>query len=242
MPINFIFPKTILVSEQEIDTRLFSENWKISTVSLAEKIVRKYISADKKRFIVAIGGPSGSSKSTTATLLKQIINEQTNYNVLQISLDGYHFSQKYLEEHYDIKNKPLVEHKGRYDSFDVVSLRRDLSTFSKVETLAFPYYSRKIHNPIQNAVSCDQNKTILIIEGLWILYNEKPWSELEIFFDYKIFFQTLPEFRKKNTIERHMRGGRSFENSVAFYEKSDLENDNLITRKIVPYDIIFSVE
>lgn len=132
----------------------------------------------------------------------------------------------------------MSKHKGRYDSFDIDHLKKDLENFRSGAELSFPLYSRKIHNPISNSILCSSKKTIIILEGLWLLYNEKPWNDLLSFYDFRMFIHAPDEVRKINTINRHINGHEhSAEEAEKFYNDSDLMNartllDNLSARDL----------
>jgi len=236
---SFVFPEEITISEQKFNIESFSNSWKSSILTLAERILNEYKKKGEGRFLVAIGGPSGTGKSTISTLLAEIINAQTESEALHVSLDGYHFEQNYLSNHEDIEGIKLAEHKGRYDSYNTEKLERDLISFSNVVSLSFPEYSRKEHNPIENAIECTTDRTILLLEGLWLLHNEEPWNRMTKYYDFTVFFNSKQEFREKNTITRHVHGGRSQEESRLFYNKSDKLNDIKIMKNIIPHDLDF---
>ena len=123
-------PKEITVTDQTIDISSFSEQWKENVFKLAEKILVEYKASNKSRFIVAIGGASGSSKSTTAVVLEYLLNSmKPELLTLNVGQDGYHYRQNYLEENLDSNGEQLAEHKGRYDSFEIDELTKEKCAF-----------------------------------------------------------------------------------------------------------------
>lgn len=234
-------PKEITVTDQVIDISSFSEQWKDNVIKLAEKILNEYKASNKSRFIVAIGGASGSSKSTTAVVLEHILNNmKPDLLTLNVGQDGYHYKQDCLEKNLDSNKEPLANHKGRFDSFDTDLMRRDLEMFIAGNKVNFPVYSRKIHNPIDNALTCSEDTALLLFEGLWLLYDEKPWNEILNLYDLTIFFHAPADTRKSNTLTRHIRGKEhSLELASSFYEKSDAKNAELILAKISDHDLDF---
>lgn len=235
------FPEKISVTDQILDISSFPVEWKSKIADLGKLIFVTYKKSNQKRFIVAFAGPSGSGKSTNAAVIEHFLNkQQSNVRIVSVSLDGYHYDKKYLEETLDASGEPLIKHKGREDSFDVVSLTNDLNSFRNGKEVVFPLYSRKIHNPIARGVTCKEGEPVLLIlEGLWLLYDKKPWNELLSLYDFKIFFHAPDEVLKQNTIARHIRGERSSAESESFYEQSDAVNKKLIQENIVQHDTDF---
>jgi hypothetical protein len=235
------FPDTVNVTEQVILTKDFSSEWKDNVAELARHILGEYKKEGKERFIVALGGPSGSSKSTTSAVLQEIIEAfQSKVPVIVVGQDGYHFAQEYLLKTCDENNEPLAKHKGRYDSFDCMAIKKDLESFVKGVKVSFPLYSRKIHDPIANAILCKDGPCLMIFEGLWVLYNEKPWNELLSLYDYSIFIHAPADVRKLNTITRHVRGNEhSLTDAENFYNRSDAKNAELIDANISHHDYDF---
>lgn len=235
------FPQEIVSTDLVTITQNFSSKWKEDVVSLAERILVEYKKSGKERFVVVLGGPSGSSKSTTAAVLEILLNK-VQLNVLTVILgqDGYHFQQEYLLKTFDENNESLASHKGGYDSFDIVNMRKDVNAFIQGKIVKFPTYSRKIHNPIEEAIIVKEGPHILIFEGLWLLYNKQPWNELLSLYDFTVFIHTPLDIQKKNTMSRHIQGKEhGKEEAEIFYEESDRKNGELLTSNIAPHSFDF---
>lgn len=117
-------------------------------------------------------------------------------------------------------------------------MRRDLGSFVAGEDVSFTRYSREIHNPIPDSVKCNEEKIILIFEGLWLMYDQVPWNEISDFYDLTIFMHADSEMRRGNTVTRHIRGNEhSSEDAEKFYQNSDAKNAELILAHIVRHDI-----
>lgn len=230
-------PDTVTVTGQEIDTTGFSDQWRQRVSELTATINTAYQDAAKSRYIVAIAGPSGTSKSTTAAVLHHTLNANTGLQVLHVNLDAYHYPRSVLRETLDRNAEPLLIHKGRFDTYDTPSLQRDLALFSAGMNVIFPEYSRVLHDPVANQIECSTGNTILILEGLWLLFDAPPWRDIaEFYYDLTFYFHAPEQFQKHNTIARHERGGRTHEDSVRHYRESDAWNAKLITQHVIPHD------
>ena len=89
------FPETVTVTDQTIDVSGFSPEWKEKVIVLGKQISSKYHESGKRRYIVAFGGASGSSKSTTTKVLESVLRS-SGIPAVAVSQDGYHFPQEYL--------------------------------------------------------------------------------------------------------------------------------------------------
>lgn len=230
-------PPTVTVTDQTVNTTGFSEQWHQQVCELAEELAKLNREAETGRTIVAIGGASGSSKSTTAAVLQHLLTPALSATVVHVTLDGYHYPRSVLREQRDICGDPLLLHKGRFDTYDTPALQRDLALFSAGRELAFPTYSRGTHDPVPEAIPCATGNAVLILEGLWLLFDATPWREIaNFYYDRTIFFDAPAATRAENTITRHARGGRARADSERYYEENDAKNAELIRQHVIPHD------
>lgn len=235
------FPEEVTVTDQVIDVSGFSDAWRKDVRELAARIADAYRGSGQERFITAIGGASGSSKSTTTQVLRRLLTAH-GLPAAAVGQDGYHFPQTHLRSKLDSRGEPLSAHKGRFDSYDVPSLKRDLERFKSGEPLSFPEYSRKAHDPIAEAIPV-AGPALLLIEGLWLLYDAPPWSEMLSLYDLKVFFRAEPPVRMRNTVARHVRGNeRALEDAERFYEESDRPNGEMLLAHVAPHDLDVSID
>jgi pantothenate kinase len=233
------FPEIVDVTDQLIDVSGFSSDWKEKVADLGDLIASKYRESGKERYLVAFGGASGTSKSTTAKVLESILRS-SGIPAATAGQDGYHFPQEYLLRTLDSEGRPLAEHKGRYDSFDVAAIKTNLERFVEGKNAAFPEYSRKTHNPLPDAIPIS-GPSLLLFEGLWLLYDRAPWNALLTLYDITVFFRADDATRKRNTIARRVRGHKSsLSEANLFYENSDAKNAELILGSIAKHDLDLS--
>lgn len=107
--------------------------------------------------------------------------------------------------------------------------------------MSLPVYSRKIHDPIENAVVIKkQEPTLLLVEGLWVLYERSGWNKVGELLDFSIFVDAENERVRQGVLERHIRGGRTSEDAEQYYEENEAKNFNLVmltksrANKIIP--------
>jgi pantothenate kinase len=222
------FPASLQVTEQRIDLSALSDRQKAFYLNLFSDVVALYESRHKPRFVLGIAGPTGAGKSVVAVLLKELSQQAAlPFAVEAITMDAYHFPNQYLLSHFS-DGQPLKMVKGRFDTYDSAALAADLRDFSAGKTVSFPAYSRKLHDPVQNARTVDAPNVLLIIEGLWLLYDKAGWEIVRPLFDYSIFIAADPARARQPVLNRHIMGGRTLQDAERHYETVDAKNSALV--------------
>jgi len=160
------------------------------------------------RLIVFLAAPPAAGKSTLCCYLEKLSREYPDITPVQCAgLDGFHYPQAFLSSHSVYRNGmivPLSTIKGAPESFDVKELARKIDEARTGDTY-FPVYDRRLHEPVENALEISEK--ILIIEGNWLLLDEKPWNALAC--DYSIFLASGGEENLERIVQRKMMGGYS---------------------------------
>lgn len=240
-PLNISFPNKLNVTDQEIDISSISNAQKEFYVNLFKEIVRVYQSRKKPRVIVGIAGPAGSGKSVLMAIFNEISKQRPlSFRFETIGIDAFHYLNDFLLKQTDA-GEPLKNHKGRFDTYDVQKLTETLAHFSLGHSVSLPVYSRKTHDPIENAVSIKGGEpALLVVEGLWLLYDKGDWEKVGKILDFSIFVEANKDRVKQGVLERHVRGGRTPEDAEGYYEANEAVNFDLIMKtknkadKIIP--------
>ena len=239
------FPATLLVTEQTIDISGFSQRQKSFYLGLFWELVAFYNFRSQPRVVIGIVGPTGSGKSVVAILFKELAKQaRLNFAFDCITIDAYHYPNRFLNSRFS-GGEPLKKVKGRFDTYDVKALVSDLHAFAAGEKAAFPTYSRKLHDPVADGVRIEEKKALLIVEGLWLLYDQAGWEAIGPLLDYSLFIESAKERTREPVIRRHMNGGRSLEDAARHYELVDGRNSDLVLatkhradRVIPPYYLV----
>ena len=225
---ELVVPPTLLVTEQIIDISGFSATQKAFYLDLFWQIVRRYQQANRPRFVVGFTGPTGAGKSVVAVLFQEFARQaRLPFGFDSITIDAYHYPNDFLNAHFS-GGLPLKQVKGRFDTYDVGALAKDLDTFAGGGPVAFPAYSRKLHNPVPHAVQIDAGPALLILEGLWLQYDRSGWEAIGPRLDYRFFIEADQERTRQAVIKRHMTGGRSLADATRHYEQVDGKNSELV--------------
>lgn len=225
--IKLNFPASLTVTEQAIDISGFTGRQKGFYLDLFRETVGIYNAAKKSRIVIGIAGPTGAGKSVVAVLLKELAKQAgLPFAFEVITIDAYHFPNRFLLSHF-ADGVPLKQVKGRFDTYDVAALARDLSGFAAGENVAFPAYSRKLHDPVQNRILIKSSATLLVVEGLWLLSDLGDWGQVRPLLDFCYFIDSDKERTRPAVLQRHITGGRSLEDASRHYEEVDGRNSDL---------------
>ncbi len=242
---ELIFPASLQVTEQTIDISGLTPRQQDYYRDLFWELVAVYGRAQKLRVIIGFAGPTGAGKSVVTNLFKEFARQaHLPFAFEVITIDAYHFPNQYLLSHYSA-GQPLKQVKGRFDTYDVATLVRDLKAFAAGATVAFPEYSRKLHDPVPDRLSVVAPAALLLVEGLWLLADQGGWAEVRPRLDFCYFIESDTERTREAVIRRHMTGGRTREDAARHYEAVDGRNSDLVRqtrlkadKTIPPYYLI----
>jgi pantothenate kinase len=222
------FPAILQVTEQPVDISAFSKGQKDFYLNLFCEVVETYRAKNKFRAMIGIAGPTGAGKSVMAVLLKEIARQAgIPFGWESVTIDAYHYPNQFLLSHFS-GGEPLKQVKGRFDTYDVPALVRDLKAFAAGENVLFPVYSRKLHDPVKNGIGVMIKNVLLIVEGLWLLYDQSGWEAIGPLLDFTFFIEADKAKTQAPVIRRHMTGGRTFEDAARYYERVDGRNSDLV--------------
>ena len=193
-----------------------------------------------RRMIVLLAAPPGAGKSTLAAFLEQLSRSDPTLTPLQaLGMDGFHFHQDYILSHTvlcDGTEIPMRQIKGTPGSFDVKKLRLALAD-AQSENLLWPYYDRRLHDVVEDAVPVSAD--ILLIEGNWLLLDRPEWNDLPA--DHRIFIDAEEYLLRDRLISRKMRGGFSYEESANHYLRVDGPNIRLCRENHLTPDLFLTM-
>ena len=224
------FPKSVIVTDQPVDCTHMSKPKQAFVIEFTKNILDEFARSGAKRKIYGIVGPSGSGKTFLSILAKEIGHDINRHvDIAPVSIDAFHFSNQFLSST-KVGGKVLKDVKGRYDTYDIPALVKLLEEFRRGGAVRFPEYSRKTHEPIQDAIAVNDRPTILLLEGLWLLYDKAGWAEVNPLLDSTFYIDDVAEESRSYTLLRHMFGGKSDVEANRYYEESDAKNRDLVVQ------------
>ena len=189
-----------------------------------------------RRIVVFVAAPAGCGKSTLVSFLEQLARDHGITGVQALGMDGFHYPQAYLNNHEAVLDGSVVrlaDIKGHPLTFDVKKLQKTLASIQR-EDGTWPYYSRKIHDPIEDAIPV--TGSIILLEGNYLLYEEEPWNDLSTFCDASLFLRMEEDVLIKRIIERKVQTGRSIDEATRTVYASDVRNIRLVLNHRKPAD------
>jgi pantothenate kinase len=197
-----------------------------------------------RRILVMLAAPPGAGKSTLLSFLKELSLQDADLSPIQtIGMDGFHRRQEYLLSHKverDGQQIPMVNIKGAPVTFDLEKLRESIQKVASGAVCGWPMYDRMLHNPIENAVTVDQN--IVLLEGNYLLLDEDGWRDLAACADYTIAIRADERFLRERLIRRRMKTGVAEEAAVRFVDFSDMPNVRLCLEKTKKADLCLQID
>ncbi|TGD21775.1 type I pantothenate kinase [Companilactobacillus suantsaicola] len=150
------------------------------------KLKNEFLNNETRKvpFIIGVSGSVAVGKSTTARLLKIMLERAyPQYKVSQMTTDGFLYPSKVLKE------RNLMGKKGFPETYDMQKL---LDFLGEVKTkggkIKYPLYSHNIYDIIPGKYEELDNPDILIVEGINVLqlpHNEQIY--VSDFFDFSIY-------------------------------------------------------
>jgi type I pantothenate kinase len=161
----------------------------------------------KTPFIIGIAGSVAVGKSTTARVLKELLQRwPSSPKVDLVTTDGFLLPNEVL------RRENLMDRKGFPDSYDVGALLRFLSGIkSGQRNVRAPLYSHLTYDVLAGEFVTIDRPDILIFEGINVLQTRelpkdgKAVPFVSDFFDFSIYIDAEEELIHKWYIDRFMR-------------------------------------
>jgi pantothenate kinase len=200
-------------------------------------------SQSSPRLVIAIAGPPGSGKTTSATHIAAIINKQLGSDngtpAMVVSMDGFHYSRSTLDtfpnrtEAYVRRGAPWT-----FDSEKVLALVRQCHRTDG--PILAPSFDHALKDPVEDSITILPNTQIVILEGNYLLVNEGDWAQIGPLVDERWFVSVDLEDARRRVAERHVRSGIEPDMASALrrVDANDLINGQYIVEHSVGIDVI----
>ncbi|MDO4548380.1 MAG: nucleoside/nucleotide kinase family protein [Clostridia bacterium] len=189
-------------------------------------LIRRFAGMRQKAgrgIVVFLAAPPAAGKSTLAQLFMTLSSGIVPLQAL--GMDGFHYHQSYLESHEIVRageTIPLYKVKGGPESFDVAKLNDKLRRFISGERIKWPFYDRRLHDVVEDAIEVDAE--IAFVEGNWLLLKDDIWKETSKLCDYSITLTAPGDMLRDRLISRKMKGGATKDEAHRHYEFNDEPN------------------
>ncbi|XP_021770256.1 putative uridine kinase C227.14 [Chenopodium quinoa] len=202
------------------------------------------------KYIVGLAGPPGAGKSTVAHEVAQRINkawpqkspsmdEQVGSPDVAIVLpmDGFHLYRSEL----DAMEDPKEAHarRGAPWTFDPAKLLKCLQTLRSQGSVCAPSFDHGVGDPIKDDIFVSLQHKVVIVEGNYLLLDEKVWKDISSMFDEKWFIDVNLDTSMQRVLKRHMsKSGRSYDEAKWRIDYNDRPNAEMIMKSKKNADLL----
>jgi pantothenate kinase len=231
---------TFTITESELDfiIKYTKKSLEKAFFPLVRQIVEDFQNKGGQRYILCIAGPPGCGKSSIAKLL-QILLEKQGIESQILPMDGFHLKNSVLKKKSVTiagTETSLYSIKGAKETYSIETLVEYVQRLHRGDVFYWPTYSRTLHDPVDRGVRIDGGRYIYIVEGNYLLLLEHPWSQLQQYFDKRLFITSREFFLRPRVIRRKHMGGISRAEAHRHYRKSDRRNIREVLTNSGGYD------
>ncbi|SMQ48040.1 unnamed protein product [Zymoseptoria tritici ST99CH_1A5] len=201
-------------------------------------------SGDEQRILIAVAGGPGSGKSTLCARLLQEAQKKGLHDMVAVPMDGFHFPKSHLAalqdpaEAFARRGNPLSFNAAKFVEA-VASLKATASGLAPTD-IALPGFDHAVQDPVDNEIIVLASAKVVLLEGNYVLLNEKPWNQISDMVDDRWYIDVPRDVAKLRLIERHLRAGIETCSvaAAARAESNDLMNADYIASRLIEPDMV----
>ncbi|MFF0160812.1 nucleoside/nucleotide kinase family protein [Streptomyces sp. NPDC005263] len=179
-----------------------------------------------RRALLGIAGSPGAGKTTLAEQLVRALNSSGDPWVAHVPMDGFHLADVELDR------LGLRDRKGAPGTFDAAGyaalLRRLHEREPEGEIVYAPGFERVLEQPVAGAIPVPPTARLVVTEGNYLLLGTGAWARVEAELDEVWFCEVDEQERLSRLVARHEEFGKSHEEAVAWVQRSDQPNAELV--------------
>ena len=176
------------------------------------------LATGRDRFVVAISGPPGSGKSTLANYLAVCLRPKAAV----LPMDGFHFENDVLTQ------KGLLHRKGAPETFDAERFVALVRSLQSAGNIPYPTFDRSADRTVPGGGSISEDTTVVLVEGNYLLLNQRPWSNLAVHFDLRARLKVERDELLSRLVQRWLDQGMPEDEARARAIGNDMRNVDLV--------------
>lgn len=180
------------------------------------------LQGDEQHWIGLAGAP-GSGKTTVAEAMRRRLPGK----ITVIPMDGYHYYRAQL----DAMEDPREAHAQRGAPFTFAAKRfvDELREARQRGSGLFPSFDHGVGDPVEKDIELRPGKQIVIVEGLYLLLDDPPWSSLkQEVFDVTWFLDVSLNECRRRVEDRHVETGLTRAEAQHRVSSNDGPNGELV--------------
>lgn len=194
---------------------------------LVEDVISVVPSIPGRRALLGLAGPPAAGKSTMAQRLVAEVRERLGEDVVAyVPLDGFHLANAQLDR------LALRTRKGAPETFDAdgyVHLLRRLRA-ERLRPVYAPDFDRLLDEPVAAGLVVPPSARLVVTEGNYLADDGPEWAEVRDLLDELWYVDAPQAVREERLLRRHVRGGRTEEEALAFIAASERVNAARVER------------
>ena len=155
-----------------------------------------------------------------------------------LPMDGFHLDNAIL------KKRDLLARKGSPATFDVDGLENILMRLTRAPSVdvVVPVFDREIDLSRGSAREIKAETQVILVEGNYLLLNEKPWTALAVYFNTTVMIHGEEPVLRHRLMKRWLDLDFSEEDARRKVEANDLPNAITVLSQSVQADITYLTE
>ncbi len=162
--------------------------------------------SSSNRIIVALAGYPGSGKSTISKHWAIEVNKKNgSESLIVLGMDGFHLSKKRLRA-MDNPDAAFARRGAPYtfNPEGLIFKLKALKDSAGKKAVGWPGFEHEAGDPVDDAIFVPPECRLILVEGIYTLYREGEWAELERLFDETWFLDVSVETAMSRVYKRHM--------------------------------------
>lgn len=198
--------------------------------------VRRVAASSTRPVLLGIVGPPGVGKTHVAGRVCAAL-ERDGVAAGVVAMDGFHLTNRQLDR------LGLRERKGAPETFDVTGLVAVLERLRRggPDPVLVPDYDRVLHEPVPARGRIEAGTRVVVVEGSYLLHDAPGWAEVRGLLDLAWYLDAPDAVRAERLLARHVAGGRTGEEALAWIERVDRPHARLVAAGRSRADIVSDV-